>query len=101
MIAEAFAPRLEIGELVVGGAGRRQQHHWFDPARTPRIGGGGLDGAVERPALHVVDFIAELRGEFIGSFADEIGAGDLGKERLESVRGRRLSGGRRRSNKCR
>ena len=86
MIAEAFAARLEIGELVVGGAGRRQQHHGLGPARAPRIGGGGLDGAVERPALHVVDVSAELRGEIISGFADEIGAGDPGKERLESCK---------------
>ena len=83
VIAEALPARLEIGELVVGGASRRQQHHRLLGARPAGIGGGLLDRAIERAACDVVDLDAELRGEGVRRLADQIGAGDVRKEGLE------------------
>ena len=48
--AESIAALLEILELVVGGAGRRQQHHRRGRGRCRGIGGGGCHRLVQRAA---------------------------------------------------
>ena len=75
-VAEGVAAHFEIGELVVGGAGRRQQHdgtrHAVAPRRLARRRkcGREIAGAGKRHR------IAERRRELLGRGADQIGVPD-------------------------
>ena len=82
-VPEGIAPLGEIVELIVRGAGGRQQHHGLLGIGPAGIGGRHRDGAVERAALDMIDFVPELAGEGLGRLPDQIGAGDLGEERFK------------------
>src|SRR5215475_7215909 len=79
-IAKGVAAHLEILELVVGGAGRRQQHHrMFEPRRLGvprRLGYGTVEGAGDG----ILRLALERHRKVIGGFADQIGLADAGKE---------------------
>ena len=61
--AEGVAAHLEIGELVVGGAGRRQQHDRLGARGSPRVARGGGDRRLERAAALEGDRAFQRAGE--------------------------------------
>src|SRR6185437_15934907 len=74
--AEDVAALLEIGELVEGRAGRRQQDHGARLAlRQRRLARRG-DGAPELAAAAQGHAPIECRGELLGRLADEEGVAD-------------------------
>src|SRR5262245_27368324 len=80
---EVIAAHLEIGILIIGGAGRGEQHH--------RLGGGAFGRVTRRPrqrhgeraATLEGELAAQRRRELLASLADEVGPGDAGKERRQ------------------
>ena len=75
---EGVAPRLEIGELVEGGAGRREQHDRRLAVRAG-IGGSGAHRALHVAGNLVIDAPVKRRGEVLRRLADQVGARDLRK----------------------
>src|SRR5262245_13752446 len=80
---EVIAAHLEIGVLVIGGAGRGEQHH--------RLGGGALARVArcprqchgERAATLEGELAAQRRRELLACLTDEVGPGELLKERRQ------------------
>ena len=75
--AERITPDLEVAILVVGRAGRRQQHDRSSPRRRPhRIARRRCDGDIERAAAVVRHLALQRGGELLRRLADQVGLGD-------------------------
>ena len=85
--AEGVAAHLEIGELVEGGAGRRQQHHGAGNVLAARAGReAAVDCRREVAAAGIGDLAVERRRELLGRVADQEGvphALEIGRERRD------------------
>ena len=100
--AKAIAARLEIGELIVGGAGRRQQHD-----RLGRRARARRRARRRRRALSSVPHRSNgtaspsVAREFVARRADQIGLGDAAETAGAAARCRPPSACRRESRRCR
>src|SRR2546428_122233 len=82
----SIATLLEACELIEGGGGRREQHHRAGPMLGRGIAHRGGDRAVQRSALPRGDAMGPQPAlEIRRRLADQIGARDAGKVRLETV----------------
>ena len=86
--AERIAALFEIPELVIGGAGRRQQHHGRACGTCGGVGGGGFDRALQR-AAQVIDRLAvQSARKFMCRLPDQIGfadAGEIGRQDCDAA----------------
>ena len=87
--AKGLAARLEIGELVERGAGRRQQHHGLLRRRARGVRAAASIAASSVPAALERNRAGERAREFVRRLADQVGLGDAreqGPERLDAAR---------------
>ena len=84
-VAETIAARFEIGELIVGGAGRRQQHHRLRRRAERRVARRGAKRVLQRAASLEGHFVAERAREFVARRADQIGLGDAREQRAQRL----------------
>ena len=78
-MAEGVPAGLEVGELVEGGAGRRQEDDRV-LTRGRGVGIGPLDRPLQGPTFGDRRLAGQHVGEGVGGFADQIGLFDAGKE---------------------
>ena len=84
-LAEDLAALLEIGELVEGGGGRRQQHDRAGLALVLGLAMGGRERGGDGAALRAGDAAFEGSREALARLADQEGVGDARIEGLEPV----------------
>src|SRR5579872_7253258 len=83
--AEPIAARFEIGELVVGSAGRRKKHDRFLRGARRGVARSGRRRDVQRPAALVRYASRESFREGFARRADQIGLDDLRKKRPQRL----------------
>ena len=78
-MAEGVAAFLEVGELVEGGTGRRQQHHRIVDAIFQGLAAGLTDGRRQIAGLGEIHLAGEGLGESVRRLADKEGMAHLGQ----------------------
>ena len=75
-LAESIAAHLEILELIIRGAGGREQDDGLRSGTRGRIAMGGCEGLVQRDAALVDDLAVEGGGELFARGTDQVSLGD-------------------------
>jgi hypothetical protein len=84
-LAEAVAAFFEIGELIVGGTGRRQKHDGLLRVGLRSIVSGVIDRNLKRTAHVASNDTLKRTGEIVCRGADEVCGGDAREERTQGL----------------